>query len=1340
MRLCSISDFRNDAIKKAMFEFRGESKAKTLQLHPTEPNTMVITHGRGSQRIKTPQQAYNAAKSYEKRVKKWATETFGEQYKDGWVQIMNSKDNTHVKIVFEVPKLLMKAQEIKRLEKEKQRLELIEFNEQARRLQYEDKVRSGEFYEEDGLIFKQIRPSNKGRINEEVEATLKTFLNTYGIRVEYVDSLKARGYDAVAISDITNKLIMISKGEQGLDTLPEEVAHFAVELLGNDNPLVKRLMNIIEETEIFQETLNEYKNDELYIYEGETNMEKIKKEAIGKAIGRAIIKGKDINASRGVLSTLKRMWDKVMSKFRKVDNKALNEELNEISEEIAGAITSNTLRGNVGNLSTVNEIFKSKSSKDAVAKETKRALQAIETLETRIKQIKRTEGKGAVSGIKQTISKIRNSIDANQSLLGIKTYLDSVVDAAINMDDNIRKYQETAKSFTNDVGELKKIFDFIQLHSTMVDSIYEMFNEDLYLKERGPKLYEQVEEVSKIINRSRAFVNANMKEATKDTIRRYAEDKSLAESIFEHGEKDISGMSTFLNSAKNSKNEVVRIIDSILRNIKATVHRYVLNKGKDIIRAQMVAEQSGFKDFHKLAERYKDGTLTGNIIREYNYGEYKKEEDKVRAEISRLVGRPYEDIVNLDGDAKRVQIDLWRKFHEANSVKTKDGYKPNSKYKNPVFTELMSNTAVKDYYNLLIETKKESLSKLPSNYQTERDIYKLPQIRKNTLQRIRSKEGSLWSNFTNTIKEDFREAFKVQEDDTEFGNDRGETTINPITGEEIKFLPIHFNHTLSNMSDISLDFSSTYIAYTHMAETYKQRSAKQGEIWLIEDAINNKALVGSRAANKGASNLKKALANLVDTHFYGKTKHMETITYTGIISGKKREINLTKIADRFLKYVRNNNLAFSPFTHLSNYIMGAAYSKVEDMAGRYSTNESKLRAEVELDKNSLGMMSEMGKRLKRNKINLMFELNGVIHDGAKMFKNLDIKNGVGRSLANSGLLSTYEFTDARVKGKMMIAIYDNHRLFDDRFMTFKEFKTLNKNLSKSEINKKWKELSDKTLYDAYEAKDGKLVIKPEFQDYIGNDLLNKITGTLEHVLNNIDGQLSENDKTELHRYILGRAILTHRNWMIAGLEDRFKSRKYNYVTEEQEEGFYKTFGRILLGGFKKVDGKFDKTHLLNTMKSLILAGQDMDENDKANIRKVWSDVAFTMAAIAVAAVLNGIADDEPDDYLAQFGAYLSTRVKMESIALSPVTIHAPFQFIDIIKSPAAGINQFESMVNGLYMFYSMEAFEEVRSGGYKGKTKLEQFLIKRSIVKPFYETMNIEAIKGKNRYVRQMGL
>ena len=274
-KICNLSDFKKDAINKAMYEFKGKSKATSLTLSPTETNTYIITHGRGSQAIKTKEQGYNAAKSYSKRVENWAKTKFGDRYSTGWTQITSNPNFT--KVTFEVPSLLMKVQEIKRAE-EADKVKLIqELNSQAQLLIDADNKRAGKEFEEDGVVFKQTETSIE-KVNEQIEEKMITFLNTYGINVEYVNSLKERGYDAVAIADITNKMVMISKGEASIDTLPEEAAHFAVELLGDTNPIVKRLMDIVDTTSIYNETYEQYKMDELYQLDGKPDVTKLKRK------------------------------------------------------------------------------------------------------------------------------------------------------------------------------------------------------------------------------------------------------------------------------------------------------------------------------------------------------------------------------------------------------------------------------------------------------------------------------------------------------------------------------------------------------------------------------------------------------------------------------------------------------------------------------------------------------------------------------------------------------------------------------------------------------------------------------------------------------------------------------------------------------------------------------------------------------------------------------------------------------------------------------------------------------------------------------------------------------
>ena len=153
---------------------------------------------------------------------------------------------------------------------------------------------------------------------------------------------------------------------------------------------------------------------------------------------------------------------------------------------------------------------------------------------------------------------------------------------------------------------------------------------------------------------------------------------------------------------------------------------------------------------------------------------------------------------------------------------------------------------------------------------------------------------------------------------------------------------------------------------------------------------------------------------------------------------------------------------------------------------------------------------------------------------------------------------------------------------------------------------------------------------------------------------------------------------------------------------------------------------------------------NMDELERANLKKAWADIAFMMIAFGVAQLLNSLGDDEPDDLTAQWLAYMGTRIDTE--ATSYVSL---FSILDILKSPSAGINQLESLVQFSMFFvptyedeegWNWRFNDELERGAYKDKQQWEKFMIKRSFLKPFYEVSNIEAVKTKNRYLRQIGL
>jgi hypothetical protein len=153
----------------------------------------------------------------------------------------------------------------------------------------------------------------------KVETKVKEWLQKIGVttlNVSKITDSEGKPMNAVAVAKMLHKTIEIVEGRADITTLPEEAAHFLVEMLGNENALVKSMMSTIESYPVYDQVYKEYFD----VYKGDIN--KIKKEAIGKQIALQIVQ-KITNEELGIDETQRekfgswwnRFWTKISSLF-----------------------------------------------------------------------------------------------------------------------------------------------------------------------------------------------------------------------------------------------------------------------------------------------------------------------------------------------------------------------------------------------------------------------------------------------------------------------------------------------------------------------------------------------------------------------------------------------------------------------------------------------------------------------------------------------------------------------------------------------------------------------------------------------------------------------------------------------------------------------------------------------------------------------------------------------------------------------------------------------------------------------------------------------------------------
>ena len=192
-----------------------------------------------------------------------------------------------------------------------------------------------------GLV-EQFNESIKKPQNEELEKLLFDYLKKYNIEINIGEAVKHFG-DITGVYDIINKIIYIANNRNEL-TVPEEFGHAFVELMGStvskkeENKDFTFLMNTVENTDFYKTVYEKYKN--VYLQNGEPDIYKIKKEAIGQAIGLSLITQynnkptKISDKDKTFFQQIREFINHILDKFKNVEYLSFNTLIDQIAKEI----------------------------------------------------------------------------------------------------------------------------------------------------------------------------------------------------------------------------------------------------------------------------------------------------------------------------------------------------------------------------------------------------------------------------------------------------------------------------------------------------------------------------------------------------------------------------------------------------------------------------------------------------------------------------------------------------------------------------------------------------------------------------------------------------------------------------------------------------------------------------------------------------------------------------------------------------------------------------------------------------------------------------------------------
>lgn len=1140
---------------------------------------------------------------------------------------------------------------------------------------------------------------------------LRSILSEFGIEVGVLDEMEEK----MGISGETNfealkemtanfkNLIRIAKGERGEQALPEEFAHFAIRALGIEHPLISRLLKALQSEKAQREVLGD--DYERYAQEYNSNIQLLAEECAGKLVANHLIKGKSV--TNNYKSIIERVIDAIKEFFARFDVNAFDnaiENANKYSSQIAEGILSRALTKEMSikniehssiklfNIAANNAEKLSKQIENLIDIEKQRAILNKKVNSNHSKLVdKEAEG---------NITSLNLGISLNTQMLSMATYVESLCKSIpdyLNAADNYKnknQWANVAKTFRelrNNVGAIKKM--------------QEQFRTLLYEIKKDPdaedykEIIEKLESIMSDVNRAidnfepkykemAAAVWASLFEKYQDILPSLtlSEDyKKFAANIdfTKEAIQDISWFDRWLDSASDSRSEIIRIFDDIIKKHKEKARLKTIDFNKRVLAFAKRAQEAGIKNWEFAFKRNKDGKLVGKYLTEYDYDKFIQDKKEFFEQIDNTT---FSSNPLINDILKRKEKKIWIEERTTNGVLDKNKPKA-SLYLDKQYQKL--SLTEKKFLAEFLELKQELDGMLPENATSNNRCI---MILKDNIERMKS-SNSL-SDVASIIKNAIKDSVVIRSDDTAFGVINGAIDFN---GDIINSVPIFFTSIKESddINDLSTDAISTLIAYSAMAYNYDSMNEVVDQLEVCRSYFSENAhtkvmqgdtqiesrnyIVGEQIITKlikpqGNSYTIDRINDLFEMRLYNKMhKQGKVIKVLG------QNVSVEKLGDTFNKMTALSVYALNFLGGVSNITTGIGMMNIEAFARDYFKPKDIAKADAFYAKHLPIFMGQINDNIKTSLLHLIDEKFNVMQDFEETTRNAKYNSSVRRLLSKSPLFMFNNAGEHWLQNRTALAVLAEYKVRrKDTGMTISLLDALT--VKPIDKNKKYgAELSFDNIVNI----DGS-----EFT----NENISALSRRMKKINQDMHGIYNEDDRNAMQRHAIGRMAIMFRKWIVPSWNRRFSHGKFDYDLNDTREGYYRTTFNFIKALFSEA----------NKSKSIIYIYKHLSEKERRNLSRA---LAETLQFILVSVGL-GLLDLDTDDkspWHKKMLEYQMRRLKLELGSQLPFT--APNEIFKILKSPAASLSTMQNYFNLIKLLWFPGWFGDeniIQTGRFKG--------------------------------------
>lgn len=1161
--------------------------------------------------------------------------------------------------------------------------------------------------------------------NERLNDRLRDILSSKGVSIGVLTELERR----MGINGITDfsqaknaaegmvELIRLADGVRGEKALPEEFAHFALETLGKNNPLVSRLINLIASKNLAKEIIGEEYETYNSLYDQDEY--RLAKEAAGKLLAKHLLQAEIIPA-KPYRNLLERVISSIKNFFKGLSASSIQRAMKQ-ADKAFGTLARDILDGNLDDSMNISNITESNvfyNTTERIARDRK-LLQGI--IENELKRLKIYEERNPDSTFGSTqkllIERLETELAEHNEIEGIYSFADNALDVLEQLDARLVTLQNTPSASVNEKAKvLRDIRNYLYSYESIVKDIKKaIIDEERYDDNRyGQRVRVLMDNVSNLLgdlfikyNNTAmplfvSFIKPFVGEGIKVPFGKWKGKIIKAEDLVTIADEDISFFDRWLDSMADSSNYMLKIMDQAVKQAKENARLQTIDVMKQLQAATIKLEQAGVKTTDWMFERGSDSKLTGNYISEINQGLFKEKKREMVKSLNEKYGK---NPVGEDAKSYNRERQAW--INDNMEVVNGKRVPKMSIYGNKTFQSLSK--AQREYYDTIMTIKSQLDSYLPDKYTTLTNAVK---IRKDLLERVKSSDGV--KSGMKQIWEDIKDQFIRRSDDTEFGD---RATIKDFEGNEVQMLPIYYTKLREGESanDISTDITATLTAYAAMANDFNEMNKVIDVLELGRDMLRDNLEINKTRGGKPLVESFKSMGRTVENRVIkGKDDRriiqrlndfFEMQVYGRYMADEgtfgKTNIDKGKLANYVNRMTALNTLALNILSGISNVTTGKVMMRIESFSGEFFSERNTIVADREYGKAMPAFLAELGSRVKTNKLALWSELFNVPQEYEKYVRevNFDRKTWFTRMMNSSTLFFMNNAGEHWMQHRTSLALADRYKMKapDGKIVSLWDA-----------MEVVYIDPNNKALGAKLQVKQG--YTKEDGTEFTREDII-RFSRKAAAINQRMHGIYNQLDKSAVQRLSIGRMGVMFRKWIKPALNRRFKSATYNFDMEAWTEGYYGTTGRFLTQLAKELkEGQF----------ALAANWNNLTKTEKANIKRAITEVGHFLAVALILGLIDW-PDDKDSPWLVKMAEYQARRLYTE-LGVQVPGPQMVKEGLKIIKAPAAGVNTIEGELNliGLINPYNYESFagEEalLQSGRYKGESKAVRLFYQSSLV------------------------